>query len=88
MASPRSVRPVWIDRIAWGLSRWLPLSTRMLIVKDLRVFRRDPVQWSQFVIFFGLLALYFLNIRRFQYGEPLRRWMNMIGTRAKSSSTG
>jgi ABC-2 type transport system permease protein len=76
---PRSVRPVWIDRIAWGLSRWLPLSMRMLLVKDLRVFRRDPVQWSQFLVFFGLLALYFLNIRRFQYGEPLRRWMNMIG---------
>jgi ABC-2 type transport system permease protein len=37
------------------------------------------VQWTQFLIFFGLLALYFINIRRFQYGEPLRRWMNLIG---------
>ena len=74
-----SVRPAWIDRLVWGLTRWLPLSMRMLIVKDLRIFRRDPVQWSQFLIFFGLLALYFVNIRRFQYGEPLRRWMNMIG---------
>ena len=46
---------------------------RLLIVKDLRLFRRDPVQWSQFLIFFGLLVLYFLNIRRFSYSLQLRR---------------
>ena len=37
---------------------------RLLILKDLRTFRRDPAQWSQFLIFFGLLAFYFLNIPR------------------------
>jgi ABC-2 type transport system permease protein len=80
LVSPRrSVRPALVDRLALWLTRWLPLTMRMLIVKDLRLFRRDPVQWSQFLIFFGLLALYFINIRRFQYGEPLQRWMNMIG---------
>ena len=51
---------------------------RLLIVKDLRLFRRDPVQWSQFIIFFGLLALYFANIRRFSYDVNYTAWVNMI----------
>ena len=37
--------------------------TRALIVKDIRVFWRDTAQWSQFVIFFGLLGLYVINLR-------------------------
>jgi ABC-2 type transport system permease protein len=40
---------------------------RLLILKDLRTFRRDPAQWAQFFIFFGLLGLYFLSIRRLGY---------------------
>ena len=43
---------------------FLPNPIRLLILKDLRTFRRDPAQWSQFLIFFGLLAFYFINIRR------------------------
>lgn len=31
---------------------------RALIVKDIRLFWRDPVQWGQFVIFFGIMGLY------------------------------
>ena len=61
--------------------RCSPLLTpqmRLLIVKDLRLFRRDPVQWSQFMIFFGLLALYFANIRRFSYDVNYTAWVNMI----------
>ena len=55
-----------------------PCRVRLMIVKDLRLFRRDPVQWSQFLIFFGLLALYFLNIRRFTYDVPYVAWVNMV----------
>jgi len=51
---------------------------RLLLIKDIRIFRRDPVQWSQFLIFFGLLGLYFLNIRRFSYDVQYRTWVNMI----------
>ncbi len=61
--------------------RFAPLVTqqmRLLIVKDLRLFRRDPVQWSQFIIFFGLLALYFANIRHFSYDVNYTAWVNMI----------
>ena len=40
---------------------------RLLVVKDLRIFRRDVSQWAQFLVFFALLALYFRNIRVFEY---------------------
>ena len=49
---------------------------RLLLVKDLRLFRRDIAQWSQFVIFFGLLGLYFLNLRSFVYHNS---YASMIG---------
>src|SRR4029077_5171010 len=44
-----------------------PSAMRLLLLKEIRLFRRDPVQWSQCVIFFALLSLYFVNIRRFSY---------------------
>jgi ABC-2 type transport system permease protein len=68
----------WFDRAVLLLSRPLPSVTRHLIVKDLRIFRRDPVQWSQFAIFFGLLAFYFFNVRRFDYSGVMERWVVLI----------
>jgi ABC-2 type transport system permease protein len=68
-----------IDRLVlrWGF--FLSPTMRLLIVKDLRLFRRDPVQWTQFLIFFGLLGLYFLNVRRFGYHDQnYRNWVNLI----------
>ncbi len=46
-----------------GLLRPLPQPTRSLVVKDLRLFWRDPAQWSQFVLFFGIMAIYVANLR-------------------------
>ena len=60
------------------LTSMLPAQMRLLIIKDLRLFRRDPVQWGQFLIFFGLLALYFFNIRRFSYEVYYKGWVNMV----------
>ena len=74
----RRIRPAWIDRAAEVLLWPLGERLRLLIVKDLRLFRRDPVQWSQFLIFFGLLALYFLNTRRLSYDANYVAWVNMI----------
>lgn len=34
-----------------------------LVAKDIRLFWRDPAQWSQFLIFFGLMTLYVANMR-------------------------
>ena len=63
------------------LVMWLaptPRRMRLLLVKDLRLFRRDPVQWSQFLVFFGLLGLYITNIRRFTYDFQYVGWANMV----------
>ncbi len=57
---------------------FLPQPIRLLILKDLRTFRRDPAQWSQFLIFFGLLAFYFVNIRRLSYDVQKPYWRNLI----------
>jgi ABC-2 type transport system permease protein len=57
---------------------FLPNEIRLLILKDLRTFRRDPAQWSQFLIFFGLLAFYFINIRRLSYDVEKPYWRNLI----------
>ncbi|KKL94738.1 hypothetical protein LCGC14_1861700, partial [marine sediment metagenome] len=61
-----------------ALLYFLPFGLVLLIVKDLRLFRRDPVQWSQFLIFFGLLGLYFVNVRSFRYDHYYVGWVNVI----------
>lgn len=68
----------WLDRAVLRFTPLLTPQMRLLIVKDLRLFRRDPVQWTQFLIFFGLLGLYFANIRRFSYDVNYVAWVNMI----------
>lgn len=69
----------WLDRWILGLFRPLSPSMRLVLVKDLRLFRRDPLQWSQFLLFFGLLAFYFAYVRKFDYGRQLVGWMTAIG---------
>jgi len=71
----------WMDRVAETLLRPFPDQTRLLILKDLRLFRRDPVQWSQFLIFFGLLLLYFANVDRFRQHRTdanVLAWVNVV----------
>lgn len=73
----RRRRPTaWVERVlgAEGAATGRPL--RLLMVKDLRLFRRDVSQWSQFAIFFGLLGLYFVNLRSFNYNNA---YASMIG---------
>jgi ABC-2 type transport system permease protein len=75
----RGVAPV--DRALLAVLGFLPTQVRTLLVKDFRVFRRDPVQWSQFLVFFGLLGLYFLNMDRFSQRDSdlsYRTWVNMV----------
>jgi ABC-2 type transport system permease protein len=67
-----------LDGLFHRLFFFLPRPVRLLILKDLRTFLRDPAQWSQFLIFFGLLAFYFLNIRRLGYGVQSPSWRNLV----------
>jgi ABC-2 type transport system permease protein len=77
----RYARVSVLDRAASRLLAFFPEQLRLLLIKDWRLLRRDPVQWSQFLIFFGLLGLYFLNVDRFN--NPNRdisyvTWINMV----------
>jgi ABC-2 type transport system permease protein len=72
----RRRKSVWIDRLMLGGDAGVGRPLRLLLVKDLRLFRRDIAQWSQFLIFFGLLGLYFLNLRSFNYHTA---YASMIG---------
>lgn len=62
------------SRCSGGLAGWtflyLPRTLRLIAAKDLRTFFRDPLQWSQLVILFGLMALYLTNMPtwRLQFG--------------------
>ncbi|MEM8865864.1 MAG: hypothetical protein AAGF31_10010 [Planctomycetota bacterium] len=77
----RCSREAVVDRIARWLLRPFSLQVQLLLIKDWRLLRRDPVQWSQFLIFFGLLGLYFLNIDRFSNPSndvSYMTWVNMV----------
>jgi ABC-2 type transport system permease protein len=74
----KPIRRAWLDRGLNRLLARLPRPVRLLLIKDLRLFRRDPVQWSQFVILFALLVLYFLNVRRFSYSMYYAGWVSMV----------
>ncbi len=78
---PRRAALAWMDLVAEFFIRPFPMQIRLLMIKDWRLLRRDPVQWSQFLIFFGLLSLYFLNVNRFSgAGNDLSHttWVNMV----------
>ncbi|MEO8495240.1 MAG: hypothetical protein ABI614_09230 [Planctomycetota bacterium] len=76
--SKRNSRVSWIDRSVGFVCSPLPATLRMFVIKDLRLFRRDPMQWSQFAIFTSLLLLYFFNVRRFDYAGTLEQWVTII----------
>ncbi len=67
-----------VDRLFGPILVFVGRNVRHIVLKDLKSFIRDPVQWSQFLIFFGLLAIYFLNLRTFSYQEREMFWKNLI----------
>jgi len=71
-------RALLLDRILHAI----PLraaDVRAFLIKDIRIFLRDPAQWSQALIFFGLLGLYFINIHGVNFTQLDRLWRNLIG---------
>lgn len=60
---------------------------RALIVKDVKVFWRDTAQWSQVVIFFGLLGMYVLNLRTVSYRWQSEFWGHFLAFLTMGTST-
>jgi ABC-2 type transport system permease protein len=52
--------------------------TAALVLKDVRLFWRDPTQWIQFMIFFGLLCIYVLNLRNVAFDFSSAFWTTMV----------
>jgi len=74
--SPR--RPAAAGRALRRLPRLLPGPLPQLAAKDVKVFLRDPAQWSQVLIFFGVLAVYVATMRSGPRGLPTAFWQNWI----------
>jgi ABC-2 type transport system permease protein len=51
---------------------------RALLLKDVRVFWREPAQWTQVMIFVGLLTIYVLNLRNVSYDLRIPFWSTLI----------
>jgi ABC-2 type transport system permease protein len=57
---------------------YLPMPLRLVAAKDLRTFFRDPLQWSQLAILFGLLALYLTNMPNLRLEISSPGWALMV----------
>ena len=58
---------------------------RALVIKDIKLFWRDPTQWTQFVIFFGIMAVYVANLggnRSAYHSEAYRSWVASLNSGA------
>ncbi|MBN1521542.1 MAG: hypothetical protein JW928_03330 [Candidatus Aureabacteria bacterium] len=60
------------------LVRLLPRKYSAIIIKDFISFVRDPLQWTQFLVFFGLIFLYIINLRNMRYDLDDPFWKNLI----------
>ena len=76
---PRSrAQPRRIDAAISLLLKPLPQQLRPMLAKDAMIFRRDPLQWSQVLVFVALLTIYFLQTRRIYYSNSLTAWVVMV----------
>lgn len=76
-----------LDRFPWPSKPALAF-----LEKDVKQFLRDPSEWSQLIIFFGLLLFYFLNLRNLNFHVLKDFWrtlvfvLNTVGTYVVLSS--
>ena len=52
---------------------------KALFIKDIKLFWRDPTQWTQFVIFFGIIGIYYTYLGSISYHKNLGVMKNYIG---------
>ncbi len=71
-------QPILLKGLERVVTRFMPADLRAMAFKDIRTFLRDPAQWAQSLIFFGLLGLYFSNLRSFRYNLLPEVWRSFI----------
>jgi ABC-2 type transport system permease protein len=88
-------RQVIVGRLLGKLFDFFPWPSKpamAFLEKDVKSFARNPSEWSQLIIFFGLLLFYFLNLRNLQFHVLKSFWrqivfgLNTIGTYVVLSS--
>ncbi|MBI4872471.1 MAG: hypothetical protein HY814_13005 [Candidatus Riflebacteria bacterium] len=52
-----------------GLMGWLSVPTRAILEKDVKVFIRSPVLWTQFLLMVVIVAIYIYNVYLLPLGE-------------------
>lgn len=57
---------------------WPPRPVMAFLEKDVKFFLRDPAEWSQMIIFFGLLLLYFGNLKNLEFHILKDFWKNIV----------
>jgi len=73
-----NISRAYASGLAGLLAKILPPECRAIVMKDIRTFLRDPVQVIQGLVFFGLLAIYFFNLRNLHYNQLTPVWRNLI----------
>jgi len=56
-------RSPWVANAIDGVTRPLPVAFRALMRKDMRLFLREPGQWTQGLLLCGLVAIYLYSVR-------------------------
>ncbi|MBI3986066.1 MAG: ABC-2 transporter permease [Lentisphaerae bacterium] len=77
-AAARRERHASLYRPASQRFAFLASDLRAIVIKDFLLMFRDPIQWTQGFLFFGLLAVYFFNLRNLQYHMLWVVWQNVI----------
>jgi len=67
----------WGER-ALACIRPIRADVRAVLLKDLRLFWRDTTQWGQTLVLFGLLGVYFLNLRHFSQQLTSPFWIFLV----------
>ncbi len=74
---PTRRKPVMLPHLL-NIRKLLPTDIAAIMAKDIRTFFRDPAQWTQALIFFGLLGLYFSNLRVFNHDQFPEQWRSIM----------
>ena len=70
-----------VDRVVAGAvaaMRFGP-DVQAMILKDWKLFRREPGQWGQIAIALGLVGMYLVNVRRMHFEMHAAGWTHFIG---------
>jgi len=85
MANARAAQEAWyrptqqqLGRSFWQRILRMDRASHALLVKDVRTFLREPSQWGQSLLIFGLLLMYTSNLRRLGYDLQSPFWTLVI----------